>query len=49
MSRDFDFVVIGATIGGLAAAGMLTKSGARVLVVEEKLAPPEPRGPAALP
>jgi phytoene dehydrogenase-like protein len=44
MSRDFDFVVIGATVGGLAAAGMLSKAGARVLVVEEKLAPPEPRG-----
>ena len=44
MSRDFDFVVIGATVGGLAAAGMLTKGGARVLLVEEKLAPPEPRG-----
>ena len=44
MRRDFDFVVIGATVGGLAAAGMLTKGGARVLVVEKKLAPPEPRG-----
>jgi phytoene dehydrogenase-like protein len=44
MSRDFDFVVIGATVGGLAAAGMLTKAGARVLVAEAKLAPPEPRG-----
>ena len=44
MSRDFDYVVIGATVGGLAAAGMLTRAGARVLLVEEKLAPPEPRG-----
>jgi phytoene dehydrogenase-like protein len=44
MSRDFDYIVIGASVGGLAAAGMLTKAGARVLLVEEKLAPPEPRG-----
>jgi len=44
MSRDFDFVVIGASVGGLAAAGMLVKSGARVLVVERALAPPEPPG-----
>ena len=44
MSRDFDFVVIGATVGGLAAASYLARSGARVLVVEKQLAPPEPRG-----
>lgn len=44
MSRDFDYVVIGASVGGLAAAAYLSRSGARVLVVEEALAPPEPRG-----
>lgn len=44
MNRDFDFVVIGASVGGLVAAGMLVKSGARVLVVEKALAPPEPPG-----
>jgi phytoene dehydrogenase-like protein len=44
MSRDFDYIVIGASVGGLAAAGYLARSGARVLVVEEALAPPEPRG-----
>jgi phytoene dehydrogenase-like protein len=45
MSRDFDFVVIGASVGGLAAAAMLANGGARVLVVEKAPAPPEPRGP----
>jgi phytoene dehydrogenase-like protein len=44
MSR-YDAIVIGASIGGLAAAALLAKSGARVLVLEEKPAPPEPEGP----
>lgn len=45
MSTRYDVLVIGASVGGLAAAGLLAKSGARVLLLEEKLAPPEPSGP----
>lgn len=44
MNRDFDFVVIGASVGGLTAAAYLVRSGARVLVAEKALAPPEPPG-----
>jgi phytoene dehydrogenase-like protein len=45
MSPRYDVLVIGASVGGLAAAALLAKSGARVLLLEEKLAPPEPAGP----
>ena len=45
MSRDFDFIIIGASVGGLAAAAYLAHGGARVLVLEKEAAPPEPRGP----
>jgi phytoene dehydrogenase-like protein len=45
MSPRYDALVIGANVGGLAAAALLAKSGARVLLLEEKLAPPEPKGP----
>jgi phytoene dehydrogenase-like protein len=44
MSR-YDAIVIGASIGGMAAAALLVRNGARVLLLEEKLAPPEPLGP----
>ena len=45
MSARYDVLVIGASIGGLAAASLLAKRGARVLLLEELLAPPEPSGP----
>lgn len=44
MSRDYDFVVIGASISGLSAAAYLARGGARVLVVEKAQALPEPPG-----
>ncbi|MBV9550960.1 MAG: hypothetical protein JO256_14925 [Alphaproteobacteria bacterium] len=44
MSR-YDAIVIGASVGGLAAAALLAKGGARVLLLEKRLAPPEPAGP----
>jgi phytoene dehydrogenase-like protein len=44
MSR-YDAAIIGASVNGLAAAALLAKSGARVIVLEEHLAPPEPQGP----
>lgn len=44
MSR-YDAIVIGASVGGLAAASLLAKSGARVLLLEAALAPPEPPSP----
>ena len=44
MSR-YDAIIIGASVGGLAAAALLAKSGARVLLLEKRLAPPEPCGP----
>ena len=40
-----DAIVIGASVGGLAAAACLTKAGKRVLVLERDAAPPEPLGP----
>jgi phytoene dehydrogenase-like protein len=43
MSR-YDAIVIGASIGGLAAAALLARNGARVLLLEKLLAPPEPAG-----
>jgi phytoene dehydrogenase-like protein len=45
MSPRYDVLVIGASVGGLAAAALLAKRGARVLLLEKKLAPPEPEGP----
>lgn len=45
MSARYDVLVIGASVGGLAAASLLAKRGARVLLLEELLAPPEPSGP----
>ena len=45
MSARYDVVVIGANVGGFAAASLLAKGGARVLLLEERLAPPEPGGP----
>jgi phytoene dehydrogenase-like protein len=44
MSR-YDAIIIGASVGGLAAAALLAKGGARVLLLEKRLAPPEPSGP----
>ena len=44
MSRH-DVIVIGASVGGLAAAALLARDGARVLLLEKRLAPPEPAGP----
>ncbi len=44
MSR-YDAIVIGASVGGLAAAALLAQQGARVLLLEKRLAPPEPAGP----
>lgn len=44
MSR-YDVLVIGATVNGLAAAALLAQRGARVALLEERLAPPEPQGP----
>ena len=44
MIARYDVIVIGAGVGGLAAASLLARSGARVLLLEEKLAPPEPGG-----
>ena len=40
-----DAIVIGASIGGLAAAACLAEAGKRVLVLERQAAPPEPVGP----
>jgi phytoene dehydrogenase-like protein len=40
-----DAIVIGASIGGLAAAACLAKAGKHVLVLEKQAAPPEPVGP----
>ena len=45
MSPRYDAIVIGASVGGFGAAALLAKSGARVLLLEEQLAPPEPSGP----
>ena len=45
MSGRYDAIVIGASAGGLAAAALLAKGGARVLLLEKRLAPPEPAGP----
>lgn len=41
----YDAIVIGARVNGLAAAALLAKSGARVLLLEKRAAPPEPQGP----
>jgi phytoene dehydrogenase-like protein len=40
-----DAIVIGADLGGLAAAACLTKAGKRVLLLEREAAPAEPIGP----
>jgi phytoene dehydrogenase-like protein len=45
MSERYDALVIGASIGGMAAAALLSGSGARVLLLEKEAAPPEPAGP----
>ena len=45
MKARYDAIVIGASIGGLAAASLLARGGARVLLLEKRLAPPEPSGP----
>jgi phytoene dehydrogenase-like protein len=43
--RKCDALVIGASVGGLAAAALLAGAGKRVLVLEREAAPPEPIGP----
>ena len=43
--KNPDAIVIGADLGGLAAAACLTKAGKQVLVLERSAAPAEPIGP----
>jgi phytoene dehydrogenase-like protein len=43
--RKYDALVIGASVGGLAAAAILAVAGKRVLLLERQAAPPEPIGP----
>jgi len=43
--RKYDALVIGASVGGLAAAAILSGAGKRVLLLERQAAPPEPIGP----
>jgi phytoene dehydrogenase-like protein len=43
--RKCDALVIGASVGGLAAAAILADVGKHVLVLERQAAPPEPIGP----
>jgi phytoene dehydrogenase-like protein len=43
--KRYDAIVIGATVNGLVAAALLAKGGARVLLLEERAAPPQPQGP----
>ena len=43
--RKYDALVIGASVGGLAAAAILAGAGKRVLLLEQQAAPPEPIGP----
>jgi len=44
MSR-YDAIVIGASVNGLAAAALLARGGARVLLLEKRATPPELQGP----
>ena len=43
--QKYDALVIGASVGGLAAAALLAGAGKRVLLLEQQAAPPEPIGP----
>ena len=43
--KRHDAIVIGASVGGLAAAACLARAGKSVLVLEREAAPPEPIGP----